>query len=105
MAASLYGETRNALAAAVYLALAGSVLAAWMNYWLLSRVGAVNLLLMGLIEPIIAILLGSWFLGESINSRALAGGALILFSVWLAMVPGRKPGPARPVPVQTTAVK
>ncbi len=66
--------TRNAIAAALYLALAGSVVAAWLNYWLLSRVGAVNLLLMGLIEPIIAILLGSWFLGESINSRALAGG-------------------------------
>lgn len=81
--------TRSALIAALYLALLGSVLAAWLNYWLLSRVGAVNLLLMGLIEPIIAILLGSWFLGESINSRALSGGLLILFSVWLAMAPAR----------------
>ena len=61
--------------AALYLALAGSVLAAWLNYWLLSRVGAVNLLLMGLIEPIIAILLGAWFLDESINSRAQIGRA------------------------------
>lgn len=86
--------TRNALAAALYLALAGSVLAAWLNYWLLSRVGAVNLLLMGLIEPVIAIMLGAWFLGESINSRALAGGSLILFSVWLAMAPTRAPARA-----------
>lgn len=83
--------TRSALIAALYLALLGSVLAAWLNYWLLARVGAVNLLLMGLIEPIVAILLGSWFLGESINSRALGGGLLILFSVWLAMAPAKAP--------------
>ena len=89
--------TRNALIAALYLALLGSVLAAWLNYWLLPRVGAVNLLLMGLIEPIIAIMLGSWFLGESINSRALAGGLLILFSVWLAMSPARAPARAAAV--------
>ena len=77
--------TWDALASATYLALAGSVLAAWLNYWLLSRVGAVNLLVMGLIEPVIAILLGSWVLGEQMNSRALLGGVLILASMWLTM--------------------
>jgi drug/metabolite transporter (DMT)-like permease len=87
--------TRNALVAAVYLALAGSVLAAWLNYWLLSRIGAVNLLVMGLIEPLIAILLGAWILGESMNPRALSGGALILLSVWLAMSSGRQAEGAR----------
>ena len=79
--------TWRALQSAVYLALAGSVLAAWLNYWLLARVGAVNLLIMGLIEPVIAILLGAWILGESLNARALAGAAVILASVWLAMAP------------------
>ncbi|HJR61895.1 MAG TPA: DMT family transporter [Vicinamibacterales bacterium] len=83
--------TSNALVSAAYLALAGSVLAAWLNYWLLSRVGTVNLLIMGLIEPPIAILLGAWILGESMNSRALSGGALILTSMWLVMAPVRRP--------------
>ena len=77
--------TRTAVTSAIYLALLGSVVAAWLNYWLLSRVGAVNLLVMGLVEPVIAIMLGAWFLNESTNSRALAGGAIILFSVVLAM--------------------
>ena len=77
--------TRTALIAATYLALLGSVTAAWLNYWLLPRVGAVNLLIMGLVEPPIAIALGVWFLDERMNTRALAGSALILFSVWLAM--------------------
>ena len=81
--------TRTAVTSAVYLALLGSVVAAWLNYWLLSRVGAVNLLVMGLVEPIIAIVLGAWFLNESINARALAGGAVILFSVVLTMKPSK----------------
>ena len=82
--------TRPALGSVVYLALAGSVLAAWLNYWLLSRVGAVNLLIMGLVEPVIAILLGAWILGESMTVRALWGGAVILASVWLAMAPAKR---------------
>ena len=79
--------TRTALIAATYLALLGSVVAAWLNYWLLPRVGAVNLLIMGLVEPPIAILLGVWFLDERMNMRTLLGSATILISVWLAIVP------------------
>ena len=83
--------TSRAVAAAVYLALAGSVLAAWLNYWLLARVGAVNLLIMGLVEPVIAIMLGAWVLGETMNDHAILGGVLILASVWLVMAPSRAP--------------
>ena len=82
--------TRTALVSVVYLALMGSVLAAWLNYWLLPRVGAVNLLIMGLVEPPIAIALGAWFLNERLNARTLAGSAMILFSVWLTMAKTRK---------------
>jgi drug/metabolite transporter (DMT)-like permease len=86
--------TWRALQSAVYLALAGSVLAAWLNYWLLSRVGAVNLLIMGLIEPVIAIMLGAWILDESMNPRAMLGGLVILGSVWLTMAPSKLPRPS-----------
>lgn len=79
--------TRTAALSAVYLALLGSILAAWLNYWLLTRVGAVNLLVMGLVEPVIAILLGAWFLAERMNDRALLGGAVILISVAVTMAP------------------
>lgn len=77
--------TTTAVTSVIYLALLGSVVAAWLNYWLLSRVGAVNLLVMGLVEPIIAIMLGAWFLNESMHGRAIVGGAVILFSVVLTM--------------------
>jgi drug/metabolite transporter (DMT)-like permease len=91
--------TSNALVSAAYLALAGSVLAAWLNYWLLARVGTVNLLVMGLIEPVVAILLGAWVLGETMNSRVIFGGAVILASIWLAMAPAR----ARPAQAASPA--
>lgn len=83
--------TTKAVTAALYLALLGSVVAAWLNYWLLSRVGAVNLLIMGLVEPVIAILLGAWFLDESMNARALFGGAVILASVMMTMQQDERP--------------
>ena len=87
--------TGAAMMAVVYLALMGSVLAAWLNYWLLARVGAVNLLIMGLVEPPIAMALGVWFLDERMSPRTLTGTALILLSVWMAMAPTRAiaPGP------------
>jgi drug/metabolite transporter (DMT)-like permease len=84
--------TRTALMAALYLALLGSVTAAWLNYWLLPRVGAVNLLIMGLVEPPIALMLGTWFLGEKVNARTLVGTVMILLSVWMAIA-----APARQV--------
>lgn len=90
--------TKTAVTSALYLAILGSVIAAWLNYWLLTRVGAVNLLVMGLVEPVIAILLGAWFLDESMNMRALLGGAVILFSVVLTMKQEEK-GSVRPRPV------
>lgn len=77
--------TTTALLSVVYLALLGSVAGAWLNYWLLTRVGATRLLVMGLVEPLLAILLGAAVLGEDINARAAAGGVLILVSVAFAL--------------------
>ena len=77
--------TKTALLSVVYLALVGSVAGAWLNYWLLTRVGATRLLVMGLIEPLLAILLGAAVLGERLNARAAVGGVLILVSVAFAL--------------------
>ena len=83
--------TSTALVSATYLALMGSVVAAWLNYWLLSRVGSVNLLIMGLVEPPLAVLLGAYALGETMNWRAIAGSAIILVSVWLTVGGKKRP--------------
>jgi drug/metabolite transporter (DMT)-like permease len=76
--------TPTALAAVVYLAMLGCV-GGVLNYWLLKRIGATRLLVMGLVEPFIAVLLGAVVLDEALNARAALGGVLILVSVALAL--------------------
>jgi drug/metabolite transporter (DMT)-like permease len=73
--------TWPAAVSVVYLALLGSVVGAWLNYWLLKRIGATKLLVMGLVEPLIAVWMGAAFLGESMNARTVVGGACILIGV------------------------
>jgi drug/metabolite transporter (DMT)-like permease len=81
--------TTPAIVSVVYLALAGSVAAFWLNYWLLQRIGATRLLAMSLVEPLIAVVLGAIVLGEQLPAGTLLGGACILASTWLVLAPKR----------------
>ena len=71
------------IAAVLYLALGGSVLAFWLNYWLLSRIDASAMLMMGMAEVPIAMALGAVVFGERLPSGTLFGAALILAGVSL----------------------
>ena len=75
--------TPSAVGALLYLAIAGSIVATWLNYWLLERISATALLSMGLVEPFIAVLLGAVFLGEMVTLRAAAGGVLVLCGIFM----------------------
>ncbi|MGH9945190.1 MAG: DMT family transporter, partial [Pyrinomonadaceae bacterium] len=77
--------TGTAAASVLYLALVGSVAAFWLNYWLLKRMDATKVLLMALVEPLLAVLLGAMVLGEELTERTLLGGACILLSVGLVL--------------------
>jgi drug/metabolite transporter (DMT)-like permease len=79
--------TPLAIACVVYLAVAGSVGATWLNYWLLERMSATAVLSMALVEPLIAALLGGVFLRERITSSAAVGGALVLCSIFMITMP------------------
>jgi drug/metabolite transporter (DMT)-like permease len=79
--------TTPAIFSLLYLALAGSVIAFWLNYWLLKRIGATKLLAMSLVEPLIAVLLGAIVLHEALPARTLLGGASILASTWMVLAP------------------
>ena len=78
--------TPVAIACLLYLALAGSVLGTWLNYWLLERMSATALLSMGLVEPLIAVLLGAAFLHERVTLGAAAGGVLVLCSIFMITI-------------------
>ena len=77
--------TQTALLSGLYLALLGSVAGVWLNYWLLKRIGATRLLSMGLVEPLIAVLLGAAFLGERLTPKVGVGGLCILLAVGVVL--------------------
>jgi drug/metabolite transporter (DMT)-like permease len=67
--------------ALVYLAIVASVAAFYLNYWLLARMDASKMLMMGVAEVPIAVLLGAVFLGERLPPDILLGGACVLAGV------------------------
>ena len=72
--------TGAAVGALIYLGIASSVVAFWLNYWLLKRVSATTVLSMALVQPLIAAVLGAVVLGERFGPPAMIGGVLILLS-------------------------
>ena len=68
----------------LYLALVGSVLAFGTYYWLLKRIEAVYLSLTSLVNPIVAVVLGSVVLGEQLGISVAAGAALVLLGILVA---------------------
>ncbi|MBV8201416.1 MAG: DMT family transporter [Acidobacteria bacterium] len=73
------------LAALLYLALIGTALAFALYFWLLGRLPATTLSLINYLTPIVALLIGSVALGEPITGRILAGSALVVGGVAVAM--------------------
>jgi drug/metabolite transporter (DMT)-like permease len=67
--------------AVTYLAVAASVVAFWLNYWLLARMDASAMLMMGVAEVPIAVLLGAAFLHERLPGGTFLGGMCVLIAV------------------------
>jgi drug/metabolite transporter (DMT)-like permease len=70
-----------AIGAVLYLALCGSVLAFWLNYWLLERMDASAMLMMGVAEVPVAVALGAMVFGERLPAGTFLGAACVLVSV------------------------
>lgn len=68
----------------VYLACIGSALTFTLYYWLLARVSATRLSLITYGIPVLAVLIGTIFLGEPFGPRAGAGSVLVLLGVAVA---------------------
>jgi drug/metabolite transporter (DMT)-like permease len=71
----------GAWAALLYLALIASVLAFWLNYWLLARMDASAMLMMGVAEIPIAVVLGAAVFGERLPGGTLLGATCVLAAV------------------------
>ena len=75
-----------ALIALLYLAVVGSVIAFLLYYWLVQNMDVTKSMLIALVTPVVAVLLGMIVLDEQIGWRTLAGGAMIIAGIAFIVV-------------------
>ena len=68
----------------LYLGTFGTVVTFLVYYWLMKRVDAVYLSLVSLVTPILAVVLGTVFLGEVLEPRVFTGAGLVLLGILTA---------------------
>lgn len=73
----------TAVMCVLYLAAVGTVAAFWLYYWLLSRIESTKAMMISLVTPFLAVILGAAILGERFQPRTFIGGALIIVAVGL----------------------
>ncbi|HEV7890375.1 MAG TPA: EamA family transporter [Pyrinomonadaceae bacterium] len=78
--------TALAVVCLLYLTLVGSVAAFLLYYWLVRKVDVTKTMLIALVTPLAAVLLGMVTLDEKLTWRVVAGGALIMSGVALVVL-------------------
>jgi drug/metabolite transporter (DMT)-like permease len=91
--------TRMAVFSMFYLAIVGSVIAFILYYWLVQHMDVTKTMLIALVTPVFAVLLGLFVLDESLNWRTLVGGALIISGIALIVFRRRPVTAALPAEV------
>ena len=72
-----------AVVSLLYLAIVGSVIAFLLYYWLVLNMDVTKSMLIALVTPVVAVLLGMIVLHEAIGWRTLFGGAMIILGIGL----------------------
>ncbi|MBO0800585.1 MAG: EamA family transporter [Blastocatellia bacterium] len=78
--------TRQSVVALLYLALIGSSIAFLLYYWLLKHIAVTKTMLISLVTPVIALLIGMLTLSEHVSWRILLGSAGILVGISLIVI-------------------
>src|SRR5215210_6955755 len=78
--------TPMALIALFYLAVVGSVIAFMLYYWLVLKMDVTKSMLISLVTPVVAVILGMIVLDEEIGWRTLIGGAMIMMGIGFIVV-------------------
>jgi len=66
-----------------YLAIVGSVIAFLLYYWLVQNMDVTKSMLIALVTPVVAVILGMIVLHEELNWRTIFGGAMIIGGIGL----------------------
>lgn len=78
--------TRMAVISLMYLVVVGSVIAFALYYWLVRNMEVTKTMLIALVTPVVAVMLGMIVLHEQFNWRLLAGGACIVSGLGLIVL-------------------
>jgi len=88
-----FNWTWTAVACVLFLTVFGTIAAFWLYYWLLSKIESTKAMMISLVTPLIAVLIGAIFLGERLPPQTLLGGVLIIGSIGLIVLRRRVPEP------------
>ena len=81
-----FNWTWIAVGCVLYLTLFGTIAAFWLYYWLLSRIESTKAMMISLVTPLIAVVIGALTLGERLPPQTLFGGLLIIASIGLIVI-------------------
>jgi drug/metabolite transporter (DMT)-like permease len=76
----------NAIVCLLYLSIVGSIVAFWLYYWLLSKIEVSKAMMIAIVTPLIAIIVGAATIGEKMPPQSLLGGGFIISSVILIIL-------------------
>lgn len=90
-----FNWTWSAAICVLYLTVLGTIAAFWLYYWLLSKIESTKAMMISLVTPLLAVLIGAIVLGEQLPSQTLFGGILIISSVGLIAIRRKSAEPPR----------
>lgn len=75
--------TWRAVICILYLTVLGTIAAFWLYYWLLSKIESTKAMMISLVTPLIAVVIGAVTIGETLPPQTGVGGSLIIASIGL----------------------
>lgn len=75
--------TWRSVVCVLYLTIFGTVAAFWLYYWLLGKIESTKAMMISLVTPLIAVVIGAIVLGERLPPQTGLGGLLIIASIGL----------------------
>jgi len=82
--------TWMAVICVLYLTLFGTIAAFWLYYWLLSRIESTKAMMISLVTPLIAVVIGAVTIGERLPPQTFLGGIMIIASIGLIVFRRRR---------------
>ncbi len=78
-----FNWTWRAVGCVLYLTVLGTIAAFWLYYWLLGKIESTKAMMISLVTPLLAVIIGAVTLGETLPPQTGIGGLLIIAGIGL----------------------